>query len=928
MKTIFKSLMVIAAAGMAFTGCSKDEGTDFIPENTKQLSINATAYAPENTRAAIGDKTDAGYPVTWDETTETFKVVEVAKEVKGYPMTEGSYENNDGVASFEFELDEAEATSSYKYYAISPAPASTSASQTTAFIHTTIPASQTQTDKVKVDPAAIVLVGESQEYTEQGNNGSVEFTFKHVTGYAKMTVKGVELTDGQIVEKVTFTAPSDIAGNLYQYKINGTDNQFGTGSSKTITVSGLNIDAAAASEGFDVWFGAAPLENITEFTVDVYVKDGIDPIATKTANASEKPLAFTAGHISAFSVTVEKAIIETETYEQITSLSNFEDGYYIIAANGYAIDNSASTSAPNTIELGAKLNGTTIAAGDTGKYNWYIKATDNGYTIRSAAEPDQYIYMSCTSDSSNNNVRVNTTKSVWNIDDKTGSDDSFYVKINPGSERYLTIYYDTNTKNYQDWRTYKSPYNNDSGNNSELKLFKKVGDNTWTGAEEEVQEPAVTQHQGTQDDPFSVADAIAKAKETGTTATSELYYIKGKISAITYTFSAQYGTATFDLKDEDSSDDAKFTAYAIKYFNNVAWVEGNTQVNIGDEAVICGKIVNYKDNTPETSQGSGYLYSLNGETGSTGGGTETPGPGDDETIVLDFNFTKNPNNWPSGSGTKGTYSYPLNGVNYQFILTDNIYCNSGYLMMKYTTAFGLPAIDGYKLTNVVAHASSSASTKTNVAITSDTNGTVTSGGNGVVWNPNNTDYSYTLTDTKASTVYYMYITAANAQITTLKLTYEPANGTSTGGGTTEPGGDGEEGGGQPETGSESTATFDFASIYSSVTGSSTETIDNKDITKQDITIVFTKGGTATQYYANGAAVRWYSGGTFTVSGGTITKVVVNYSQTANSVSADTGSYSLSNKVGTWTGNASTVKFTQSGSSGHCRITSIDVTYTK
>ena len=34
---------------------------------------------------------------------------------------------------------------------------------------------------------------------------------------------------------------------------------------------------------------------------------------------------------------------------------------------------------------------------------------------------------------------------------------------------------------------------------------------------------------------------------------------------------------------------------------------------MGDEVVVIGKIVNFKGNTPETAQGSAYLYSLNGE---------------------------------------------------------------------------------------------------------------------------------------------------------------------------------------------------------------------------------------------------------------------------------------------------------------------------
>ena len=119
---------------------------------------------------------------------------------------------------------------------------------------------------------------------------------------------------------------------------------------------------------------------------------------------------------------------------------------------------------------------------------------------------------------------------------------------------------------------------------------------------------------GSVDNPYNVAAALAKAKETGETATAETYYIKGIISSVEEQYGTQFGNATFNLVDEGSN--ASFKAFRIQYFNNKRWTEGGLQVKEGDEAVICGKIVNFRGNTPETEQGSGYLYSLNGEKGS------------------------------------------------------------------------------------------------------------------------------------------------------------------------------------------------------------------------------------------------------------------------------------------------------------------------
>ena len=120
-------------------------------------------------------------------------------------------------------------------------------------------------------------------------------------------------------------------------------------------------------------------------------------------------------------------------------------------------------------------------------------------------------------------------------------------------------------------------------------------------------------------------------------------------------------------------------------------------------------------------------------------------------------------------------------------------------------------------------------------------------------------------------------------------------------------------------------TITFSDLYNSNT-----TLDGVTINGTDFSLVFQKrdGGTATQYYTNGYAVRWYGGGTLTVSSSTktITKIEITFTQTANSISANVGSYSLANSVGTWQGSASSIVLTQSGTSGHCRISSIAVTY--
>ena len=122
---------------------------------------------------------------------------------------------------------------------------------------------------------------------------------------------------------------------------------------------------------------------------------------------------------------------------------------------------------------------------------------------------------------------------------------------------------------------------------------------------------------GTKTDPYNVAGVLNYLSGLGADVTSpDEVYIKGKVKEITEQFGTQYGNATFTMIDEGF--DAVFTAYRVLYLGNKKYTEGDL-LKENDEVIVCGKVVNFKGNTPETAQNTGYLYSLNGKTG--GGGT-------------------------------------------------------------------------------------------------------------------------------------------------------------------------------------------------------------------------------------------------------------------------------------------------------------------
>ena len=111
--------------------------------------------------------------------------------------------------------------------------------------------------------------------------------------------------------------------------------------------------------------------------------------------------------------------------------------------------------------------------------------------------------------------------------------------------------------------------------------------------------------------------------------------------------------------------------------------------------------------------------------------------------------------------------------------------------------------------------------------------------------------------------------------------------------------------------------------------------DNQTVSSGDVTLTFDKGTNSNnwpRYYANGLAVRMYSGNTLTVScssGKTISQILLTHStQTNNGLSLannQSGSYSYSNFLGTWTGSSSSVQFSNNASSGNARIYRVVVT---
>ena len=144
---------------------------------------------------------------------------------------------------------------------------------------------------------------------------------------------------------------------------------------------------------------------------------------------------------------------------------------------------------------------------------------------------------------------------------------------------------------------------------------------------------------GTKENPFDVASAVAKCKETGETVTSEKYYTKGIVSSIKDASGiASFGNVSFYITDDGAESETKLLVFQALYLGGEKFTSED-QIKVGDEVTVYGALVNYMGDTPETDgKGSTSIVVLNGEEKYVGdGGTTVTEPKGTGTAEDPFN---------------------------------------------------------------------------------------------------------------------------------------------------------------------------------------------------------------------------------------------------------------------------------------------------
>ena len=667
---------IAAIAAMSLVSCQKE--TSMKNTGGRMIDMIVQAGPDAMTRTVLQDDGT----VLWGTGETLLVLETAGSTTTAAISSEGVTSDEGQTMTFGVSFTENTEETSFTYNAVYPASAWSSVGDdentNVTALKTIFPATQKPT-ATSFDASADLLIAKPLPTSEQPT--TLSLSFQRMVAVGKMTIKNLA-SEFNVKEVVFTAisgeegANQPILAGRNRYNLTEGTAEYGYNSpvnAITMDYSGQSI----AANGMTAYFTSCPFElgEGDSFKVAVTTEDG--KIYTKVITISSgKSLAFKAGRASKFSVNMEGAEEETtqnlegkyiivgktgtdwrymknevssgttpyliaaetkvtKSADKIDLTSSATDfpavsEYWEVVKSG---DNYAIKSASGTYINWTSGNSATLAEN---AYGLKITKQDNGsYMITSVAEstrslrfnsssPRFAFYTSAQTDVYMIPYVVNTTPYI------EASQTTFEVPA-AGAEYAIALNCQNLTGDVtavasEDWIDIS--YAGDDEVDFEVATNSgEARSATITISSEGAADVVVTVSQfaasgndgSTPETAYTASEAYAFVSNmtSGVTSTDK-YYVKGIISSIKYSFSAEYGTATFNFSDDGTTTGSQFIAYSTYYLEDKSWVEGNTQIQVGDEVIVYGQVVNYEGNTPEFASKKSYLYSLNGKTSEQG----------------------------------------------------------------------------------------------------------------------------------------------------------------------------------------------------------------------------------------------------------------------------------------------------------------------
>lgn len=294
MKKIITTILIAAAA---FTACVQNN--DEIIVKNEKISFNATLNAPASRTVLV--EQDGKFHAEWT----------AGDKIYIYQVTDLSSRTSNNVdltaggptASVNVEFKAATAQTSFHYIMASPKGSMNAVCTYMAFDG--ISGTQAPAAMNTFDGKSDFILSKAVERTAQPAGETINFENTRISAIAKVSVKNLALAADDEVVSVTFTCQQPIAGKITNVML--TDIVEGVDPMKqhthatpvnTITVTLPETQKADFSYYMSVWpetLAAGETYAVVVTTKnDVYVKEGTIP--------ADKPLVFTSGDITAFTV--------------------------------------------------------------------------------------------------------------------------------------------------------------------------------------------------------------------------------------------------------------------------------------------------------------------------------------------------------------------------------------------------------------------------------------------------------------------------------------------------------------------------------------------------------------------------------------------------------------------------------------------------
>lgn len=481
---------VVVLGLAALSGCrvTEQEPSEKAAKAERLYPVHFVAGEIE-TRTVFGEAETADgvttYPTLW---TGNDSRVAVSLNLNGAKPATVQPSEDYRSATFDADFSQAEVTAPYVFYAVTPFSAVVGATSSHGGYHINILSEQTPS-KTSVDEGAQVMAAR-QEAESISDFSGIELKFSHVTAYGKLTLKNMALPSDAVIQSIDLTASTPFAGQFYyNYAEDALEE---SSSSRTVTVKPDNLTFSQDGDVLtipDIWFACAPADlSGGTLRIDVNTSTGI---LSRTLEIGEGKLAFTAGHISKFTVNMTSAGFtqSADRWVLVTDASTLAAGDEIIIASSatagpaYAVSTvqNANNRGVASVTIARDSDGN-IVVQNPGSQVEVLRLVAGSYTgffylQEATSTTGRYLY---TTSSSKNNYLLSgepskTDKAYSNWKITITSSIAYVASYGSSGNYYKQLRYNSSSNIYSAYRsTSQTRWSSSTSGTSNIYIYRKM----------------------------------------------------------------------------------------------------------------------------------------------------------------------------------------------------------------------------------------------------------------------------------------------------------------------------------------------------------------------------------------------------------------------------------------------------------------------